>query len=283
MRQKTSSSTPYVHASRAVFVTWVADKHIPIIGAIAHADGLVYRYTGDSVISDLPGWIPHGDTTAAYFGLDLTGATDDNVKLAAAFAAGNGKTIILPAGIINWTQLAGAIGTMATGTIVQGQGIGVTILRMNVPSTAFARAFQWQNPRVIMRDFTFILPTLANCSGNFANHLAGDGRLERVRFEGGVTGTSSPSHAANVMNTSTTTDFGNFSFIDCEFDKITTSFQKTNAATSIHSNIEYRGCKFTDCYILGLSLNSPSGGLDGLNVINCTFENNPRSTAGNGT
>ena len=276
------SGASYGHTSRAAFVTWAASPNVPPVGALASAGGFSYRYIGTgTAISDLPGWVPHGDIWLDHWGPDLTGATDDTAKLTAAFSYAGGKTLNLPSGIINWTQQATAIGTMGTGTVVQGQGIGVTILRMNVPSTAFARAFQWQNPRIIMRDFTFMLPTLSNCAGHFANHLAGDGRLERVRFEGGVTGTTSPSHVASVMNASLTTGYSNFKFVDCEFVEISHSILKPNTSTAAHFNIEYSGCRFTDCYQEGLSLNSPSGSMDGVNIHDCIFSNTTAHSATN--
>ena len=265
-------------STRAAFVTWAATLPIggvlPAVGTVASAAGFSYRYIGTgTLISDLPGWVPHGDIWLDHWGPDLTGATDDNAKITAFFTYINGKTGNLPAGIINWTQQSGAIGVMATGTIVRGQGIGATIMRMNVPSTAFARAFQWQNPRIVMRDFTFIFPTLANCTPSLANLSAGDGMLERVRFEGGVTGSPTASHTAIVMNGSTTANFSNFTFKDCEFDKVSEALEKGNTATAIHKNFKFVGCRFSDCHSLGLALNSPSGDVDGVIISNLIAEN----------
>lgn len=75
--------------TRAMFVSW-AQTATPNLGAVAHAAGYSYRYTGSgSVIVDLPGWVPLGDAYPDHWKQNITpGTTDMATAIIAAAALG---------------------------------------------------------------------------------------------------------------------------------------------------------------------------------------------------
>lgn len=77
-------------SSRPSFVAW-STSHTPILGAIAYADNLTYRYVGNSsAIPDLLGWIPEGKSSYSHFGTNtIPGTTDMYAAIVAAYAYGH--------------------------------------------------------------------------------------------------------------------------------------------------------------------------------------------------
>ncbi len=59
-------------ATRAAFVSWAADK-TPAVGTVIEVAGVTFRYTASgTVISDLPGYVPNGQTTDDHFNGDIS-------------------------------------------------------------------------------------------------------------------------------------------------------------------------------------------------------------------
>lgn len=57
--------------TRAALVTWIA-SNTPAVGFVADAGEVSYRYLGSgTAISDMPGWVPHGDVTDDHFNGNL--------------------------------------------------------------------------------------------------------------------------------------------------------------------------------------------------------------------
>lgn len=258
-------------ATRANFVTW-AGSNTPAIGAVLDAAGLSYRYIGSgTAISDLAGWVPQGNINAAHWGIDMTGATNEVAKLTALFAYGAGNDVYLPAGTIAFTGTIGTIGT--NGTNVIGAGIGLTILTMTAANTTLVPAFNWTANRCSWSGFTFNFPTLANCVGVFANYRGDNNRWERIRWVGGVTGTTTPSHSAYVLNHSSATDMDGLTVIDCEENGVSFGFLKTNANTRASRNMNVIQHKQKNCYFSGLATsNSPNGILEDFTIDGGLFE-----------
>lgn len=258
-------------ATRATLVTWAA-SNTPAVGTVVHAGGYSYRYLGSgTAISDLAGWVPEGDTSAAHWGVDLTGATNEATKLSAAFTYAKGGDLYLPAGTIAFTGTLSSINT--DGSNVIGAGIGKTVLVMTAASTTFVQAFSWTAGRCKWSDFTFNFPTLANCSVAFANYSGSNNRFERVRWVGGVTGGATASHAAYVLNFSTAADMNGLTVVDCEENGVSFGFLKTNANTRASRKMDLIRHKATNCFASGLaSTNSPNGILEDFSVDGGYFE-----------
>jgi hypothetical protein len=260
--------------TRAAFVTWASGK-TPATGTVIYAAGNAYRYIGSgTAISDLAGWIPHGPIWLDHWNVDMTGATNNLSQMVEAFTYAKGFTLNIPPGIVAFTHNGSAISDVNTdGTHVIGAGIGRTTIRMSVPSTTFAAAFNWTAGRCRWSDFTFEFPTLANCSAAFVNFAGLDNRFERVRWVGGVTGSGTASHSAYILNHSTTADVDGLTVVDCEEESTTYGFLKSNTNTRATKRVSIMRHRSKNCYKSPMSnINSPSGSLKDVFIEGGVFE-----------
>lgn len=262
--------------TRAQLVSFLSADGTPD-GTLVVAAGLAYRKkTGANAIADLPNHVPAFDVFLDHFGENTAPGTTD---LRAAFNSAKTFLATLGGGVLNLgpgTHLITHNGTamgLPANIKIRGRGMRATTLVTSVPNTTFAAHFNINATDIAVEDLTFQFPTLANCSTAFANILAGRVAFRRVRFVGGVTGTSSPSHAAYVLNVNASTPFDDVIFEGCEFESVNYAWLQTNATTAAHRNIQARNCKSLNCYASGLGINSPNADLDGYLVQGGIFEN----------
>lgn len=262
--------------TRAQAVSWLAGDGTPD-GTLIVVAGLAFRKkTGANVIADFPNHVPAFDVYLDHFAENTFPGTTD---LRAAFVAAKNWLTSLGGGVLNlgastyyWATTASPIG-LAANIRVRGRGIRATTIICSVSSTTFFSHFNINTTDVAFEDLTFQFPTLANCQTAFANAAAGRLTMRRVRFVGGVTGTSTPSHSAYVLNVSATTGFDDVLFDECEFEGVSYAWLQSNATTAAHRNIIARNCRSLNCYRSSLGINSPNADLDGYQVVGGIHEN----------
>jgi hypothetical protein len=206
------------------------------------------------------------------FGAVGDGSTDNYAAFTAAFAAAEGKKLIIPAGTYD-IQFTGSTGlTVPANIIIEGEGVNNTIINFVPSSTTYRNLFDISENMVTVRDVAVTATVPTNGQIGFFNLNASYVYFESCKFDGAVTNVGSTlSHLAyGIVHPSSGTQ--NTLYVNnCIFRQLTYPFLKANASTSTQSNIRVINSIFSENYYNDLGLNGPNGAIDDVVITNNRF------------
>lgn len=206
------------------------------------------------------------------------GATDDLAAFTAALAAAAGKVLRVPAGNYRIPFTATSALTPGANTIIEGDGSGSTTITFVPSSTTHRIAFNNSAGGLELRDIKTVLEVPAGGSCSLFQHSSTGLHGRDAVFDGGCTNSGATiSHDAYCVAFPLSGTASDANFINCDFTRFNYTTLKANESTLAAERISFAHCDFYGNYNEDLSLNSPNGTMDDVQVYMCRF----RDGAGN--